>query len=828
MPLIKLQFKPGINKETTALGDNQTWFAGNNVRFRSGVAEKIGGWVLDTGSNASTLKQSDGQFWGVARSLFNWTSLLGNKLLGIGTSLKYYIQGSNGGNFNDVTPLRLNYSAIGVSSFAATNGSSTITVTTGSTSSFALVGAFVTFSGATGLGGNITASVLNSEFQIQTIISNTRFTIKSPINANSSDTGNGGAASFTGAISGTTLTVSAVTGTIAIGQYVFGTGVSSGTTIISGSGTSWVVSVSQTVASEAMTSSATAAAFQINPNGFIYQAPQGWGSGAWGGINNSNSTSASFTASISGFTLTVTAVASGTIVVGQTLQGTGVLAGTTIAAFVSGTSGGVGVYTLAQFNNTPQTLTSRSMTSTSSTTWGYSTATSTTATGIQLWSQSNYGENLVMNQRGGPLYYWVLDDNNPSTYFRSQQLSQYNTNMQIGNNGANSAWWQTDAACPTIANFVLVSDQSRFVIAYGTDLQGNGTQNPMLISWSDQESITTWVPSATNQAGNYTLSTGSVIIAAVQMTQQILVFTDTAIYSQQYLGPPAVWGFQIMGNNISILSQNCVIVANNTAFWMGVDKFYFYNGTVQTLPSAMRKYVFENINLSQSAQFFAGLNEGFSEIWWFYCSAASSTIDSYVIYNYAEQSWSYGNTNNTTSVNNVWAPGYVAARTAWAYSPLRGGPISTGYSSSGSNGILIYQEQGVDDGTTTPATAIQSYIQSGDFDIGDGDRYGFAWRMVPDVSFDGSNVANPSCYMTLLPRQNPGAAYTVQVPAPTITSAQTYSNSTPFYGTQQFTQQINIRVRGRQIAMVVGSNTLGTQWQIGVPRLDVRADGRRA
>jgi len=759
MPLIKLKFQPGINKETTALADKQTWFAGNNVRFRSGNAEKVGGWVVDTGSNASALKQPDGQFWGVARSLFNWVSIIGVKLLGIGTSFKYYIQGGNGGNFYDVTPVRLGYSAVSCT-FTATNGSPSIKVTT-SVSNLALPGAFVTFTGAVSLGGNITSTVLNAEFQIQTVINNTQFTITAGVNANSSDSGNGG--------------------------------------------------------------SGATSAFQINPNGYVYQPPVGWSAGGWGGINTTGSTSASFTGAISALTLTASSV-SGKIVVGQTVQGTGVAPGTTISAQLSGTAGGAGTYSVS----VSQTVGSEAMTSTSSTTWGYSVASSVTTASIQLWSQSNYGENLVFNQRGGPLYYWVLDDNSPSTFYRAQQLSPTNTNSQVGNNGVLSQYWYTDtgtSACPTIANFVLVSDQSRFVIAYGTDNLGNSIQDPMLISWSDQQNITVWNPAATNQAGNYRLSTGSQIITAIQMTQQILVFTDTAIYSQQYLGPPYVWGFQIMGNNISILSQNCVAVANNTAFWMGVDKFYYYNGAVQTLPSEMRKYVYENINLSQSSQFFAGLNEGFSEVWWFYCSAASSTIDSYVIYNYLDNSWAYGNTAGNSAGTSA---GYVAARTAWAYSPLRGGPMSTGYSLSASNGVLIYQEQGVDDGTTTPATAIQSYIQSGDFDIGDGDRYGFAWRMVPDVSFDGSNVTNPSCYMTLLPRQNPGNAYTIQVPAPTVTSTQSYSSTTPFYGTQQFTPQINIRVRGRQMAMVVGSNTLGTQWQVGMPRIDVRPDGRRA
>jgi hypothetical protein len=270
---------------------------------------------------------------------------------------------------------------------------------------------------------------------------------------------------------------------------------------------------------------------------------------------------------------------------------------------------------------------------------------------------------------------------------------------------------------------------------------------------------------------------------------------------------------------------------------MGIDKFYVYNGTMQTLPSAMRKYVYENINISQAYQCFAGVNEGFSEIWWFYCSAASSSIDSYVIYDYLSQSWAYGNTNGMAAQNSA---GYVAARTAWTGSHLRSYPLSSGYTSDGkNNGILIYQENGVDDGTTTfpnyvpagssgGATAIDAYIQSSDVDISDGDKYGFAWRMIPDITFNSSTADTPSVTMTLWPRQNPGSLYTVNVPAPTVQSAQNYSITTPYYGTQQFTQQVNLRVRGRQMAFRVSSNTLGVAWQVGVPRVDIKPDGRRA
>ena len=668
MPLVKFQFKPGINKEITTLAGKGGWFSCNNVRFRSGYPEKLGGWVLDSGSTASAYKPGAGNYWGIAKSLFDWSALNGTNYLGVGTNLKYLIQPSNGGSFFDITPLRAT-SAYGGTTFSATAGSKVITVIT-TTASGATAGDFVTFSGATSLGGTITSTILNAEFQIQSIVSTTSYTILSSVAANSSDTGNGGG-SVTGAYQ------------ILTGESVFSVGV-------------------------------------------------GWGAGGWGGQTP-----------------------------GQSSTGWGSISSASLS-------------------------------------FGYQ---------LRLWSQSNYGQNLVLNPRGGPLYYWVYS---PNGTYRAQQISPTNTNTQDS-----IEYWYTDAGvtgCPTIANYVVVSSRQRFVIAYGTDNNGDGNQDPMLVSWSDQENITVWVPSATNQAGNYRLSYGSTIVTAIQTRQEILIFTDSAVYAQQYLGPPYVWGFQQMAADVSIMSPNAVVVANNTVFWMGVDKFYFYNGTAQTLPSAMRKYVFENINLLQSGQVFGGLNEGFSEIWWFYCSAASNTIDSYIIFNYLDQSWAYGS----------------MARTAWTYSPLRVYPMAAGYASDGTDGTLLYHENGVDDGTTNPASPINAFIQSSDVDMGDGDHYGYAWRMIPDITFNSSTVANPAVNMTLWPRQNPGSAYTVNVVAPTVTSTQTYSSTTPYYDTQQFTQQVNIRVRGREIAMRISSNTLGVAWQLGVPRVDTRPDGRRA
>ena len=643
MPLQKLQLRPGINKESTTLANEGTWFEMDKVRFRSGYPEKIGGWTLDTGTSNATLAPPAGSFWGVCRSLFNWITLSSYNLLGVGTNLKFYIQNSTGGTFHDVTPLRVT-TAAGDVTFAATNGSTTLTVT--DTAHGAQAGDFVTYSGAVSLGGVITAAVLNKEYQVVAVTSNNVYTITSTVAANASDVGNGG-------------------GSI-VGAYQITTGSATSTTSV------------------------------------------GWGAGGWGGITT-----------------------------GYTSTGWG-----------SPAPAGVGF-----------------------------------GSQLRLWSQANFGEDLIFNPRGGGLFIWEVNAN-PNIFDRGTLLTTGDT--------------------PDFCNFVMVSDTSRSVLCFGVNDYGSGTQNPMLIRWSDQEDYTQWTPAITNQAGSFTLSEGSVIITATQARQEILVWTDSALYSMQYLGPPYVWGFQILGDNLSIVSPNATSTVNNITYWMGVDKFYMYSGRVETLYCPLRQYIFNDINLSQGFQFFSGTNEGYNEVWWFYCSADSSDIDRYVIYNHLEKIWSYGDLD----------------RTAWLDSSLRDTPMATGY-----NGQLIYHESGVDDGTTNPPTAITSFCQSADFNIGDGNNYGFGYRMIPDVTFNGSTVNNPSVTFTLRPRQNPGSNYSTSA-TPTVTSTQNYQ-STRNYEVQQFTEIVYVRVRGRQMAFRISSSTLGVQWQLGVPSLDVRPDGRR-
>jgi hypothetical protein len=467
-----------------------------------------------------------------------------------------------------------------------------------------------------------------------------------------------------------------------------------------------------------------------------------------------------------------------------------------------------------------------------STATGYGSP-ATTGVGIQLrlWSQSNYGEDLVFNPRGNPMYYWA-NNSSPNVYDRGQLVA---ASVSVT---TKSGSFTPDSTCPSIVNFVLVSDSSRFTFAFGcndpTGVYATTALDPLQVRWSDQNTLATWTPIVTNQAGGIRLSHGSAIVTAIQARQEILVLTDSAIYSFQYLGAPYVWGNQLLADNISIISPNAIATANNVTYWMGTDKFYTYSGRVETLPCALRQYIYTNINVQEAYQFFSGTNEGYNEIWWSYVSITGTTstgengtgtpanpnilVDRYVIYNHLERTWYYGTWNGTT----------VRPRTAWLDSPLRAEPMACiGYTSGNAytNGALVYHETGVDNDETGTPIAIDAYVQSSDFDIGDGHNFGFVWRLIPDVTFDGSTSAAPAVNFTVRPRQNPGANYG-DSDNPAVTSAQSYASTTA-YNVQQFTQQIFVRIRGRQMAFRLESNTLGTQWQLGAPRIDVRADGRR-
>ena len=357
-----------------------------------------------------------------------------------------------------------------------------------------------------------------------------------------------------------------------------------------------------------------------------------------------------------------------------------------------------------------------------------------------------------------------------------------------------------DDDTPLFQNFLIVSDASRFVLVFGTNDYGQEFINPMLIRWSDQEDPFTWSPQATNQAGSLQLSHGSSIITAVQSRQEIVVFTDSSIYSLQYVGPPFVWTAQLIADNVSIVGPNAAVIASGAVYWMGIDKFYKYDGRVQTLNCDLRRYIFNDFNILQAQQVYAGTNEGFNEVWWFYCSADATSSDRYVIYNYIENVWSYGD----------------LGRSAWLDSGLLPRPVAATYDSE-----LVQHEDGVDSYVLGTQTALTANISSSEFDIGDGHNFGYVWRIVPDLTFEGSSSSpTPAVTMTLFPMQSSGSG-TGNTAAANITKGSNYVI------TEEYTGIVYTRARGRQMIFKISSDQIGTTWQLGAPRIDIKADGRR-
>ena len=418
--------------------------------------------------------------------------------------------------------------------------------------------------------------------------------------------------------------------------------------------------------------------------------------------------------------------------------------------------------------------------------WDSASALTDVANILRIWTHDNYGEDLLINVRDGGIYYWDKSAY-AATYARAIALSAVS--------GA-------DDAVPTIAKNVLVSDRDRHVIAFGCDPEDDiGTQDPLLIRFSHQETVNTWESTSTNTAGGLRLGSGSEIIAAIETRQQIIVFTDVSLHSMQFLGPPFTYGIDLISENITIISPLSAKAVDDFVFWMGVEDFYVYDGRVQKLPCAVKSYIFNDINLFQKEKIFAALNSSFNEIWWFYPSGDSDTNDRYVIYNHVEQAWSYG----------------TMARSAWLDRGITNNPIAAGL-----DNYLYTHEYGLDDGSTTPASAITSYVESSQLDIGEGDKFVFIRRLVPDVTFDGSTASSPSAAFTVKTRNFPGGAY-LESNASTVTQSAAATTTT----VEQFTDQVHIRLRGRAFALKVGSTDTEVQWRLGSPRVDIREDGRR-
>ena len=400
---------------------------------------------------------------------------------------------------------------------------------------------------------------------------------------------------------------------------------------------------------------------------------------------------------------------------------------------------------------------------------------------LRLWAADNFGEDLIFNVMNGSIYYW---DATGGTSTRAVELSSLT--------GASDT--------PTIARKVLVSDVDRHIIAFGANIIGTNTQDPLLIRFGSQESLTDFTPTATNTAGDLRLSKGSEIITAVQTSRQILVFTDQSLYSMQFLGPPFTFGVSMLADNIRIAGPNTAIAVNDVVFWMGQENFYLYDGRTQAIPCSVRDYVFNDMNNQQSFKFHAGSIGSQTEIWWFYCSSSATEIDRYVVYNYGQQVWYYG----------------TLVRTTWndRASGLRSFPQATG-----TDFYLYDHENGLDDFSTGSRVAINAFVESSDFDIGDGQQFMLLNRILPDLSFNGSTAANPAALFTIRSRDFGGDNFTE---SPSDSAIRTATSPV-----EQYTDKIDLRARGRQMSIRVENTATEVKWRLGAPRIDVRPDGRR-
>jgi len=412
-------------------------------------------------------------------------------------------------------------------------------------------------------------------------------------------------------------------------------------------------------------------------------------------------------------------------------------------------------------------------------TWNSAADLSIDGQTLRVWSHDNFGEDLVINPRDESVYYW---DKSGGTGSRAVVLGSL-SNAQ---------------SPPTSAKIVLVSDNDRHVIAFGCNPEGSTTQDPLLVRFSSQGAANDWAATATNTAGDLTIGSGSEIIAAIETKQQVLVFTDVSLHAMQFLGPPFTFGISVVSENITIASPLAAVNIEDTVYWMGRNEFYAYAGTVKRLPCTVRDYVFDDINIFQLSKITAGTNSAFGEIWWFYPSSSSQENDRYVVYNYMENVWSYGN----------------LARTAWLDRGIIDLPLV-----AAPDHFLYNHETGFDDGSTTPLSAITAFIESSQMDMGDGDEFIFMNRMIPDLTFRDSTADSPSATMTLSARNYPGGLY-LQSQAKAVTRTST----TPI---EQWTQQVNLRLRGRAFALKLETTGEGVGWRLGTPRVDIRSDGRR-
>ena len=761
MPLAKIIFRPGVNKETTSYGidvqDIPGWFDSNLIRFRKGRPEKMGGWE----------KLSSNTIEGTGRSLHTWAALDGSKYMGLGTQTKFYVE--EGGTYNDITPIRT--SATLGSDPLKTGSASSGVVTVTAVAHGAKDGDFVTFSGATATDG-ITAAQLNTEHEL-TLVDSNSYTVDTGGSASSGSTAGGGSAVIATYQINVGLNVE-VSG-VGWGAALWG-GISSGytqTTLndsggINDSVTSFILTSASDFETAASTISANVA---LNASSLPLASSTAFpskgtvliGSEKIRYETNADNVLGTLTRGTDGTTAAAHSSSAAITFVGliqiddELIQYTGKSSNTIDAGVVRGVRG----TTAASHSDGADVLEANDFVG-----WGGASSISST-TKLRLWSQDNWGEDLAFCPIDDTPFYWdkTLGVGARATTFASQT-------------GASDA--------PTITRHIMVSTTDRHIICLGCNPLSETSQDLLQIRWCDQENPFDWTPSATNTAGGQRLSSGSEIIAAVKARQEILIWTDANLHSMRFTGPPFTFGFSLVGSSVSAISPNSVVAVGDKIFWMDTENFYAYTGRVQVIPCTVLRYLFDDVNLDQSRKFFAASNKIFDEILWFYVSADATEIDRYVKFNYTENTWDIG----------------TLARTAWIDHTVHTRPRACGLSSS-ANAVFIHESGENDDGS-----AMSSYIESSDFDLGDGNSFMFVNRIIPDIDITGTDS---TVNYVLKTRDYPGDSLA--------------TNSTN--SVSATTQQSFIRARARQAVIRVESSETGIAWTTGDLRMDLRPDGRR-
>ena len=754
MPLTRVQFKPGVNRESTSFADEQGWFDSDLIRFRKGRPEKLGGW---TKISADTLT-------GTTRSLHAWITLGALKLMGVGTNVKFYIE--QGSQYNDITPIRAT-ATLGTNPITTVDTSGEITVT--AVGHGAAEGDYVTFSGATAVGGLTTAD-LNKEHIITQVVSGNSYKLDTGGTATSSATGGG------------TAVVAVYQIHVGIEESLLGPGWGSGywggstltysQTTLDGGINDSVTSIDLTSASDFETASTTtSAAVAFGATSINLADSSGMPSKGTVQIDselisyktNSGTVLGDITRGASGTTQALhasgaTATFAGLILIDDELIFYTAKSSNDLTTVIRGSLGTTAVahsddVIVKEANGFYG--------------WG-DTVTPFTSGETRLWSQDNWGEDLVLNVRDDNVFYW---DASLGLSTRATALSSQT--------GASDA--------PTIARQVLVSDTDRHVICLGANTISTTAQDLLLVRWSDQENAVDWTPTVYNTAGSMRLSSGSEIITSAQTRQETLIWTDSSLYSMRFVGPPFTFAFNLLANNTSVLSPNLVVSVGDRVYWMDTENFFVYVGQIQTVPCTLLRYVFDDINLEEKLKFFAGSNRMFDEIFWFYCSSSSDDIDRYVKFNYADGTWDIGS----------------LSRTAWVDFGLHSKPRGAGTVDSTN---YIYDHES---GTTNDGTAMSPYIESSVFDIGDGNQFVAIRRIIPDI--DITSAAGNGVDYVLKTRNYPGESLTTNS-TNAVTSTTTKSD---------------VRARSRSAVLRIQSSAGDVSWTLGDTRMDIQPDGRR-